>query len=375
MYTLYRNYFFCFNWGIFYNAGQKIPNRKLKVYSLDKNFASDSVQQLVPELPTLFQLRYRILQMISVSGPAGRRAIQDTLKITERTVRNETTLLKNQKLIKITTKGMECTENGFAILEQLKSTFQELSGLAQKEKALANLLEIEKVVIVPGNMEGDEGIKQLLGKEAVAHLTNIAKKDNTVAITGGSSVASLSNFLTPNKSLNTLSFVAARGSIGDEMKYQANTLVAEFASKCQATFRTLYLPENLSKNAYEAIIQEPVIKEILDLYEKIDIVIHGIGTAKEMAVRRNATSELVQLLEQKHAVGEAFGYYFDELGQIIYRINTIGIQLNQVKKSPKIIAVAGGAFKAKAIQAYFKNAASQTTLITDEGAANAILNG
>lgn len=342
---------------------------------MDKNFASDSVQQLVPELPTLFQLRYRILQMISVSGPAGRRAIQDTLKITERTVRNETTLLKNQKLIKITTKGMECTENGFAILEQLKSTFQELSGLAQKEKALANLLEIEKVVIVPGNMEEDEGIKQLLGKEAVAHLTNIAKKDNTVAITGGSSVASLSNFLTPNKSLNTLSFVAARGSIGDEMKYQANTLVAEFASKCQATFRTLYLPENLSKNAYEAIIQEPVIKEILDLYEKIDIVIHGIGTAKEMAVRRNATSELVQLLEQKHAVGEAFGYYFDELGQIIYRINTIGIQLNQVKKSPKIIAVAGGAFKAKAIQAYFKNAASQTTLITDEGAANAILNG
>ncbi|MFP3918386.1 sugar-binding domain-containing protein [Lysinibacillus telephonicus] len=342
---------------------------------MDKNFASDSVQQLVPELPALLQLRYRILQTISVSGPTGRRAIQDALKITERSVRNETTLLKNQKLIKITTKGMVCTENGFAILEQLKPIFQELSGLAQKEKALAKLLGIEKVVIVPGNLEEDEGIKQLLGKEAVAHLTAIAKKDNTVAITGGSSVASLSNFLTPSKSLNTLSFVAARGSIGDEMKYQANTLVSEFASKCQATFRTLYLPENLSKNAYEAIIKEPVIKEILDLYEKIDIVIHGIGTAKEMAVRRNATSELVQLLEQKHAVGEAFGYYFDELGQIIYRINTIGIQLNQVKKSPKIIAVAGGAFKAKAIQAYFKNAASQTTLITDEGAANAILNG
>lgn len=345
------------------------------MYSLDKNFASDSVQQLVPELPALLQLRYRILQTISVSGPTGRRAIQDALKITERSVRNETTLLKNQKLIKITTKGMVCTENGFAILEQLKPIFQELSGLAQKEKALAKLLGIEKVVIVPGNLEEDEGIKQLLGKEAVAHLTAIAKKDNTVAITGGSSVASLSNFLTPSKSLNTLSFVAARGSIGDEMKYQANTLVSEFASKCQATFRTLYLPENLSKNAYEAIIKEPVIKEILNLYEKIDIVIHGIGTAKEMAVRRNATSELVQLLEQKHAVGEAFGYYFDELGQIIYRINTIGIQLNQVKKSPKIIAVAGGAFKAKAIQAYFKNAASQTTLITDEGAANAILNG
>lgn len=345
------------------------------MYALEKNFASDSVQQLVPELTTLLQLRYRILQMISVSGPTGRRAILDALKITERTVRNETTELKNQKLIQITTKGMICTEQGYVILEQLKPLFQELSGLASKEKALAKLLGIETVVIVPGNVEEDESVKQLLGKEAVAQLTNIAKKDNTVAITGGSTVASLTNFLTPTKSLNTLSFVAARGSIGDEMQYQANTLVSDFASKCQATFRTLYLPDNLSKTAYEAMIQEPVIKEILDLYEQIDIVVHGIGTAQEMAVRRNASSDLVQLLEQKHAVGEAFGYYFDEFGQIIYQINTIGIQLDQVKKSPKIIAVAGGAFKAKAIQAYFKNAASQTTLITDEGAANAILNG
>ncbi len=347
----------------------------MQVYSLDNNFTNDSVQLLVPELTTLLQLRYRILQTISVTGPTGRRTILDTLKITERTVRNETTLLKNQKLIQVTTKGMVCTEKGYAILEELKQSFQKISGLAYKEKTLAKLLGIEKVIIVPGNLEEDETIKQLLGKEAVAHLTSIAKKDNTVAVTGGSSVASLSNFLTPSKSLNTLSFVAARGSIGDEMQYQANTLVSQFASKCQSTFRTLYLPENLSKNAYEAIIQEPVIKEILDLYEKTDIVIHGIGTAKEMAVRRKASLELVQLLEQKHAVGEAFGYYFDELGQIIYRINTIGIQLEQVKKSPKIIAVAGGAFKAKAIQAYFKNAASQTTLITDEGAANAILNG
>lgn len=333
-----------------------------------------AVQLLVPELSSIIQLRYRILQTIAVAGPIGRRMILDALKLSERTVRNEVTLLNNQKLIETTQKGMVCTSKGYEILEQLKETFQEVSGLSSKEKKLAKLLGIKKAIIVPGDIDADPGIQQLIGKEASEYLTSIAKKDTTVAITGGSTVASLTNFLSPTRSLSGLTFVAARGSLGNEMNLQANTLVSQFASKCGADFRTLYLPENLSETAFMTMIQEPIVKEVLDFYDHIDIVIHGIGTAKQMAYRRESSEAVIQLLNEKNAVGEAFGYYFDETGEIIYRINTIGIQLEQVKLSPYIIAVAGGSKKAKAIQAYFKNdAAKQTVLVTDEGAATAIL--
>jgi len=333
-----------------------------------------AVQLLVPELSSIIQLRYRILQTIAVAGPIGRRTILDTLKISERTVRNEIALLNDQNLIETSQKGMICTSKGYGILEELKETFQEVSGLGLKEKKLAKTLGIKKVIIVPGDVNADPGIQQLIGKEASEYLTSIAKKDYTVAITGGSTVASLTNFLAPTKALSALTFVAARGSLGNEMSLQANTLVSQFASKCGADFRTLYLPENLSETAFTTMVQEPIVKEVLDFYEDIDIVIHGIGSATEMAYRRDSSETIIKMLGEKNAVGEAFGYYFDEIGEIIYRINTVGIQLEQVKQSPHIIAVAGGVSKAKAIEAYFKNnAAQQTVLVTDEGAANAIL--
>ncbi|SOC17170.1 central glycolytic genes regulator [Ureibacillus xyleni] len=342
---------------------------------MNRHFPQEAFATVVPEVISIFQLRYRILQMISVSGPIGRRSIVDTLKITERVVRNETEILKNQQLIEITQKGMICTAHGNHMLEQLKEVFQEISGLLKKEKLLAHILGIQRVIIVPGNLEDDSNVKQLIGKEAVSFLIEHAKNDDFVAITGGSTVAALADFLAPVKSVSSLTFIAARGSIGDELELQANTLVSQFASKSHANSKTLYLPEHLSQTAYETMKKEPVIKEIIDLYEEVHFVIHGIGNAKEMAVRRHTDNEIIAILRDKQAVGEAFGYYFDINGEIIYQINSIGIQLEQVKNSRNIIAVAGGANKAKAIRAYFNIAAKHTVLITDEGAANAILEG
>lgn len=341
---------------------------------LNNESQKEAVHLLVPELSSIIQQRYRILQTIAVAGPIGRRMILDTLNISERTVRNEITILNDQQLIETSQKGMICTNKGYEILEELKETFQEASGLSLKEKKLAQILDIKKVIIVPGDVNIESSTTQLLGKEASEYLTAVAKKDNTVAITGGSTVAALTSFLSPTKSLSALTFIAARGSLGNEMNLQANTLVSQFASKCGAEFRTLYLPENLSENAFATMVKEPMVKEVLDFYDDIDIVIHGIGSANEMAHRRNSNDAIINMLNEKNAVGEAFGYYFDETGEIIYRINTIGIQLEQVKQSPHIVAVAGGSLKAKAIQAYFKiDGTKQTVLITDEGAANAIL--
>ena len=74
--------------------------------------------------------------------------------------------------------------------------------------------------------------------------------------------------------------------------------------------------------------------------------IHGIGAAMEMASRRNSSPFDQQLLTEKGAVGEAFGYYFDEQGDIVHHIRTIGIQLEQVRKSDMVIAIAAGVEKA-----------------------------
>jgi central glycolytic genes regulator len=79
------------------------------------------------------------------------------------------------------------------------------------------------------------------------------------------------------------------------------------------------------------------------------------------------------LLSERKAVGEAFGYYFDELGKEVHRVPTIGLQLEEVANIKTVIAVAGGTSKAKAMLSYLQRAPKHTCLITDEGAAREML--
>lgn len=330
-------------------------------------------RKLMPEIDSLFQKRFRVLQAISTFGPIGRRALVEQLQMTERDIRNETTVLSEQQLISIQKKGMICTPKGYEVLEQLYELHRELSGIVAMEQQLTEMFGIARVIIVTGDAEQDMTVKQQLGKEAAQTLLQVANGKDQIAVTGGSSVAAMKEYLKANTVLGDANFIAARGGMGDEMSFQANTVVSKFAKRCGAKYRTLFLPEHLSEQAYEAMKDEPIIKEMIELYEQVNIVVHGIGAAQEMALRRNSTYEEQQLLEQKGAVAEAFGYYFNKDGDIVHHLRTIGIQLEHVNKAQHVIAIAAGRNKAAAIQAYFKNAVKQTILITDEQTANTIL--
>ena len=327
----------------------------------------------MPEIDVLFQKRFRVLQAIATFGPIGRRALGEQLHMTERDIRNETTVLGEQQLILIQKKGMICTSKGYEVLEQLSELYRELSGIVAMEQQLTKMFGIARVIIVPGDAEQDVTVKQQIGKVAAQMMQQIAPEKAKIAVTGGSSVASMKEYLTDSTVLSDANFIAARGGMGDEMTFQANTVVSKFAKRCGATYRTLFLPEHLSEQAYEAMKDEPIINEMITLYEQVDIVVHGIGAAQEMALRRNSTQQEQQLLEQKGAVAEAFGYYFNANGDIVHHLRTIGIQLEQVNKAQHVLAIAAGENKATALQAYFKNAAAQTILVTDEQTAKTIL--
>ncbi|OEB99808.1 central glycolytic genes regulator [Lysinibacillus sphaericus] len=332
----------------------------------------EAQRRLLPEMNPLLQSRYRILQSIQLMQPIGRRTLAESLKMTEREIRKETDILREQGLLDSQKSGMVCTSDGELVIEQLRVLVYEWSGLTQLGKALEQQLGLQHVLVVPGDYNDDETVLTLLGKEAAQQFLSTIANEQVVAVTGGKSVASLAQFLQPVDHQQNITFVAARGGIGHEMHMQANTLVATFAMQMDAQHRTLFLPEHLSEQAYQAMLTEPMVTEIMAYYDRADCVIHGIGSAEEMAIRRNTSAEDLRILEEKGAVSEAFGYYFNAEGQIVHRIRTIGIQLEQVEKCKHIIAVAAGKQKVNAMLSYFKVAPKQTILITDEAAAKAI---
>lgn len=320
----------------------------------------------------LLQTRYRILQAVQLMQPIGRRVLAETLKMTEREVRKETEILREQVLLESDKSGMLCTEDGLAVIEQLQEMVYEWTGLSHLASKLQKGLGVNKVIVVPGNYDEDETVLTLLGKEAAKQFNESIRSEQIVAVTGGKTVASLAPFLQLDETRQNITFVAARGSIGHELPLQANTLVATFATKMNAQYRTLLLPDHLSEQAYQAMLKEPMVVDMMDYYDRADCVIHGIGSAEEMAIRRNSSPDDLRILEEKGAVSEAFGYYFNADGEIVHRICTIGIQLEQVKKCKYPIAVAAGKQKVNPILSYFKVAPKQTVFITDEVTAKAI---
>ncbi|MCY8693499.1 gapA transcriptional regulator CggR, partial [Bacillus spizizenii] len=167
-------------------------------------------------------------------------------------------------------------------------------------------------------------------------------------------------------------FVPARGGLGEDVKNQANTICAHMAEKASGTYRLLFVPGQLSQGAYSSIIEEPSVKEVLNTIKSASMLVHGIGEAKTMAQRRNTPLEDLKKIDDNDAVTEAFGYYFNVDGEVVHKVHSVGMQLDDIDAIPDIIAVAGGSSKAEAIEAYFKKPRN-TVLVTDEGAAKKLL--
>lgn len=330
--------------------------------------------KLMPEWNAMLQQRYHILQTIALSKGIGRRSVAELLNLSEREIRKEFDHLRSQGNIVVTREGTEITEQGTILLTELKPVVDEWSGRHEKEHVLKKLLGIKEVHIVPGNSDDSAQTQVLLASEAARLIFSKLQSRMITAVTGGSTIAKIAEQLPSSTKFQQLQFVAARGGIGKDVQLQANTIASMFAQKLNGSYKTLYIPDTLSESAYEAMKSEPFVQDMMDLYEQMSILVHGIGDATEMARRRNSTSEELKYLKDQQAVSEAFGYYFNANGEVVHRIRTIGVQLEQLEQTPLIVAVAGGAQKAQALQSYFQQAPKQSVLITDEGAADLLIN-
>lgn len=319
--------------------------------TMDSDFSL--LEALVPDVLKILRQRYLVLEQISLHAPIGRRSVAQHLGLSERNIRTETEYLSQLGLIETKSFGMFLTEKG--------------------EKTLKDAGPL----IVPGNADFQDRVYEEMGEKLSSALNLLLPLGHSiVTILGGAALARSAKYLSPDLANNRqLEFVPGRGALGENVETQSNTIVQEMAAKTSGTYKTLYLPEQVSDDAYKSLIRESSIADVLQDISQSDAVIHGIGLAQEMAQRRGYNSIKLSELREKRAVTECFGCFFDEHGKVVDRITQVGLQFENLYKIPHIFAFACGARKAQAIKAYMPNAPHQTWLITDEGASNMILKG
>lgn len=327
-------------------------------------------QQLLPDLMETLKKRYTILHQIMLTGTTGRRTLANSLQMTERVLRAETDLLKAQGLIETDTAGMRISDAGQILLERLEPVLKELVGLSNLEEKIRRCYGLQKVVVVPGNCEESPLSKRELGKAGAKALLGVMRGGDVVAVTGGTTLAEMAEQLTHpvNAPLKGSWFVPARGGLGESLEIQANTIASTMAKRVGADYRLLHVPDLLSRDAYDSLVHDPNIQEIVREIRTARIIVHGIGNAVDMARRRKLDEATTHELAEKGAVAESFGYYFDEDGSVVHNMLTLGLRLDDIKAADVVLGIAGGKSKAKAIHAVLRFG-QEDILVIDEAAA------
>ena len=246
------------------------------------------IEAVAPDMLDVLQERFQILRNIYWMQPIGRRSLSETMGITERVLRTETDVLKQLNLIEPSKSGMTLTERGLEVYQGLELVMNQLLGMHQIEKEMTQYFGIQLCIVVAGDSDIQKKVLSDFG-DVLTNTLNLLlpNGENTIAVMGGTTMAMVAEnmgSLETEKRHNL--FVPARGGIGEAVSVQANSISAVMANKTGGNYRALYVPEQLSRETYNSLLQEPSIQEVLTLISHANCVVHSIGRALHMAAEK-----------------------------------------------------------------------------------------
>ena len=283
----------------------------------------------------------------------------------ERIVRGEIDFLKNAQILLSDSSGVYLNPGCEDLLAQLGAVVHKLRGLASLEIYLANKIGLNRVYIVPGDIDKDSETFSELGKTAGRFLKEFVQENWVIAVTGGTTMAEVAANIPKTQAKNNILVVPARGGLGEDVEIQANTIAAQAARRLGGSYRLLHVPDGITGEALESLLADHKVQEVISLSKQANLLMHGIGVPAIMAKRRDIDWDQVLQKSAKDPVGEAFGIFFAEDGSVVMTTPTAGPSLEELSRLNLVVAVAGGTSKATAILAVLK-AGFIDILITDQ---------
>lgn len=248
------------------------------------------------------------------------------------------------------------------------------------EREFAARFGLKQVMIVQG--AGREYAENLAaaGQLAAWYLEEILQPHDILAISWGTGVSSAVNALTPKPHLQ-IEVVQMIGSVGTvDSVIDGPELARRLAMKLGGKYLYLHAPLFMDTRAVrDALLEQPTIHQTLKRARQANVALVGIGTTESGAssflrARHLTEAELVALRLQG-AIGETSGNHFDINGHYIaFDINdrVIGLDLQDLKRIPHVIAVACGLAKTRSILGAMRGGFI-TALATDDVTATAIM--
>ena len=231
---------------------------------------------------------------------------------------------------------------------------------------------LKEVIISPvidmGEDEDDsamepEMVKKLVALEGARYLQRVIKENDVLGVTWGSTVYQMINYLNPAQKANT-TFVTLHGSLSNCVtEWDVRTLVSRMA-KAFSGRKYILLTDTLMNSAetVKMLKKEKSISQVMDMFDKVDIAINGIGAfypkvTSILAKPYYLSPDEVAMLKEHHVIGDVALRFLDKEGNECdteLKERTISISLEQFRKIPIKVTLASGEEKAHAVLAALK---------------------
>lgn len=247
------------------------------------------------------------------------------------------------------------------------------------EAALETRFRLDQAIVVDAAASERELVAHL-GSATAAFLSGALRAGDIVGISSwSSSLLAMVRAMQPGEAAGAR-VVQILGGVGNPAaEVHATHLTQRLAQLIGGAPVLLGAPGIVpSKRARDVMLDEPYVKQAIQLFEKVTVALVGIGAVEPSPLLVDSgnvfTEEQLRQLRKAGAVGDICLRFFDENGAgVVTPLNdqVIGMPLETMKKVPRIVGVAGGLRKRDAILAALRGDLIDV-LVTDQSVAASI---
>jgi DNA-binding transcriptional regulator LsrR (DeoR family) len=257
---------------------------------------------------------------------------------------------------------------------------------AEREKALEERFGLAEAVIVETSSFTDQSVvARETGVAAADYLLRVARPKDRMVLSWGGALLGMVNGLRrhPHRELHGVIVIQGLGGVVDPSRdTHSSELVRRLSHFLGGRAMPLPAPGVAAdRAARNAFLRDVHVSKVLDSGRAADIAFVGIGAPRQdsILVREGSIVKWEELeeLKTRGAVGDISLRYFDRNGKAVSSDlddRVVGLSLEDFRRIPHVVGVAGGAAKVEAIRGALAGKLLNV-LITDHVTAQRLLEG
>jgi DNA-binding transcriptional regulator LsrR (DeoR family) len=245
------------------------------------------------------------------------------------------------------------------------------------ERQLVAAFGLADAVVVPAPADEAE-ITTVVGHAAGTYLTDQIKDGMSIGVGWGATLH-MSLKALGGQPCQRLSVVSLLGGMTHSRAVNPSAVARRIADAFGADCYQLTAPVMVADETVRAALwSEPGLRELLERARRVDLALVSVGDVSEEAtlfrqglLPRSALASL----QAAGAVGDVLCHFIDAGGKVVdHPVNrrVVAVDLDDLRRVPRIVVAAGGRRKVAAIRAALKGTGAGV-LITEEGAARGLL--